>query len=72
MTDKYLIEARQKVAEMRASVETARFAVELFPDKDDPAYAQAKVRALKELEKTAESVELLAAKLGDIPAPVRH
>ncbi|MBV4524347.1 hypothetical protein KVG88_30195 [Pseudomonas sp. SWRI74] len=72
MTDKYLNEARQKLAEMRASLEVTRFAVEQFPDKDDPAYAQAKARTLKELEKTAESIESLAAQLGDVPAPVRH
>lgn len=72
MTDKYLEEARQKVVEMRASLEITRFAIEQYPDKDDPAYAKSKARALMELEKTAESVELLAASLGDIPAPVRH
>jgi len=71
MTDKYLNEARQKVAEMRASLEITRFAVEQFPEKDE-AHVQAKARALRGLEKAAESVELLATKLGDVPAPVRH
>ncbi len=71
-TDKYLDETRQKVAEMRTSLETAQIAIELSPNKDDPAHAQAKKRALKELQRTIDSVELLAAQLGDVPAPVRH
>jgi hypothetical protein len=72
MTDKYLDETRQKVAEMRASLESAQIAIELSADKGDPALAQAKRRAINELQKTIESVELLAANLGGVPAPVRH
>lgn len=72
MSDKYLDEARQKVAEMRASLEVAQIAIGLYADKGDPAHAQAKERAMKELQKTLESVELLAAELGGVPAPLRH
>ena len=72
MTDKYLNETRQKVAEIRASLETAQITIELSPDKEDPTFAQAKRKALNELQRTIESVELLAAKLGGVPAPVRH
>lgn len=49
MTDKYLNETRQQVAEMRASLENTQIAIELSADKDDPAHAQAKERALKKM-----------------------
>ncbi|NBB33763.1 hypothetical protein [Pseudomonas sp. BC115LW] len=74
MTDKYLDQMRQLVSDMRASLDVAHIAIELPPAKDDPAHAhaQAKERAFKELQRLSEAVELLAAELGDVPAPVRH
>lgn len=71
MTDS-LDQARQKVAEIRESLEITRFAVELYQDNGDPSHAQAKARALEELKKTVDSVELLAANLGGVPAPACH
>lgn len=71
MTDS-LDQARQKVAEIRESLEITRFAVELYQDNGDPGHAQAKARALEELKKTVDSVELLAANLGGVPAPACH
>lgn len=72
MSSKYLDEVRKEVAKIRDSLEFAHMAVELPPEKDDLAHAQAKARALKELQRATESLESLAAQLGDIPAPVRH
>jgi hypothetical protein len=72
MTDKNSDETRQLVAEMREYLDTVHFAIELPADKEDPAHAQAKRRALKELQGMVDSVELLAAELGDVPAPLRR
>lgn len=72
MSDTSLDEARQNIAQMRASIEAAQIAIELSFDDRDPAYADAKARALKELYRVAESIESLSAQLGGVPAPVRH
>lgn len=72
MSEESLDEARQSIAEMRASVEAAQIAIELSFDESNPAYAEAKARALKALHGAAESIESLSAQLGGVPAPVRH
>lgn len=72
MTDKSLDEVRRSVVEMRANLEATHIAIELSADKDDPAFVQAKARALRELQRALEGIELLADELGGVPAPVRH
>lgn len=64
MSHKPLDDARKKLAAIRESFETTRLALELAPEVDDPEYTRAREDALKKLQGAAESVELLAAKMG--------
>lgn len=72
MSDEFLDEVRQSVVKMRANVEAAQIAIELSVEYSNPAYAEAKAKALKGLHRAAESIESLAAQLGNVPASVRH
>lgn len=72
MSDEFLDGVRQSIAQMCANVEAAQIAIELSVDESNPAYAEAKARALKGLHKAAESIESLSAQLGGVAAPVRH
>lgn len=72
MADMYLDEARQKLAEIRARLEVAQSMLELSSAFSDPTRAEAKAKALKELQAALDSAEVLGGVLGDVPAPVRH
>ena len=72
MTDKYLDEARQKLAEIRAHLEGAQSTLELSSAVADPTHAEAKAKALKGLQAALDSAEVLGGELGGVPAPVRH
>lgn len=72
MNDKTTDAARRKLAEIRAGLEGAQTVLELSPGMDDPDYVKAKQKALKELKGTLEALDLLAASMGVVPAPVRH
>lgn len=72
MNDKATDASRQKLAEIRASLEGTQTVLELSPGMDDPDYVQAKQKALKELKGALESLDLLAASMGVVAAPVRH
>jgi hypothetical protein len=72
MTDKASDAARQKLAEIRASLEGSQTVLELSPDMGDPEYVQAKQKALDQLNGALEALDLLAIKMGAAPAPVLH
>lgn len=72
MTDKYLDQARQKLAEIRAHLEGAQSMLQLSSGATDPNHVEAKAKALKGLQAALDSAEVLGAALGDVPAPVRH
>jgi hypothetical protein len=72
MTDKASDAARQKLAEIRASLEGSQTILELSPGMDDPEFAQAKQRTLEELKGALAAIDLLAIDMGVDPAPVRH
>ena len=55
MADKYLDEARQKLAEIRAHLEGAQSTLELSSAVADPTHAEAKAKALKGLQAALDS-----------------
>lgn len=72
MTDDGLDEARKDLAKIRASLETTLAALEFVPEKPGVCDKDIRARALDEVKKTLESVDVLAQTMGGIPAPVRH
>lgn len=72
MTDNYLDQARQKLAEIRAHLEGAQSTLQLSSGATDPKHVEAKAKALEGLQAALDSAEVLATALGDVPAPVRH